>query len=644
MRSSFVDPTHSRRTASGRGVSRAGAIIAGIAVVIASFVIMGIALAAVGRTDDQSGDLRRNILENAFYLTKVHAQMLAIADYTPSGTDEEVRRDLNRLRFPLSAHMGMYFRPELQEAMLEEISLPAGDLRKLRASSSQMWSLYLELRSTLERAALSSDRGEQASLMRDARRVIDAWFPVARRYNDALFVVQASVLALLERRVAISSRVATGMGALALVATLLLVAFLTRWMVRERRYRHELEAARKEAERANHAKSVFLATLSHELRTPLHGMFGLMELLDREGLGESERRHLRLLRTTAGGLLHQVEGLLDLSAVESGEVKPRLAPVRLRESLAGAVESVRGAAATAGLRFSVAWPEDDRPRMLDSVRVGQIVTNLASNAVKYTPEGYVDISLALVEETLTIVVCDSGIGIGEADRERIFDMFVQADEGYTRSHGGTGAGLAIVRRLVDALGGEIELESRPGSGSVFTVAIPAPLSDEFGPPAAADAATGPANLEIDRDEGDGDGSEADEVPAGRRGTRVLVAEDEAINRLYLRMVLERNGFTVTEVGTGPAALDALNAGGFEVGLLDISMPGMSGLDVVRHIRAADAAAHRSSIPLVALTAHAQAEDRRACLDAGFDDYLTKPFDEQTLVGRIGALLAGAPAR
>ncbi len=642
MRSSFVDPTDSVRTASGRGVSRAGAIIAGIAVVIASFVIMGIALAAIGRTDDQSGDLRRNILENAFYLTKVQAQMLAIADYTPSGTPEEVRRKLNRLRFPLSAHMGMYFRPELQQAMLEEVSLPAGDLRKLRASSSQMWSLYLELRSTLERAALSPDQGEQASLMRDARRVIDAWFPVARRYNDALFVVQATVLARLERRVAISSRVAIGMGALALVATLLLVAFLTRWMVRERRYRHELEAARKEAERANHAKSVFLATLSHELRTPLHGMFGLMELLDREGLGESQRRHLRLLRTTTGGLLHQVEGLLDLSAVEAGEVKPRLAPVRLRESLAGAVESVRGAAATAGLRFSVAWPEDDRPRMLDSVRVGQIVTNLASNAVKYTPEGFVDISLALVEETLTIVVCDSGIGIGEADRERIFEMFVQADEGYTRSHGGTGAGLAIVRRLVDALGGEIGLESHPGSGSVFTVTIPAPLSDDSGPPAATDAAIGPANLEIERD--DGDGSGADETPAGHRGVRVLVAEDEAINRLYLRMVLERNGFTVTEVGTGPAALDALNAGGFEVGLLDISMPGMSGLDVVRHIRAADAAAHRSSIPLVALTAHAQAEDRRACLDAGFDDYLTKPFDEQTLVARIGALLAGAPAR
>ncbi|MFW6291356.1 MAG: hypothetical protein ACOC7V_03435 [Spirochaetota bacterium] len=148
MKSSSVDPTRSGRAFSGRGVSRAAAIIAGIAVLTASFVVMGISLAAVGRTDDQSGDLRRNILENAFYVTKIHVQLEAISEYEPTGSPDDVRREINRLRFPLSAHMGMYSRPEVQQAMLDEVLMRVVSVRKLRASATEMWNHYVDLRAT----------------------------------------------------------------------------------------------------------------------------------------------------------------------------------------------------------------------------------------------------------------------------------------------------------------------------------------------------------------------------------------------------------------------------------------------------------------------------------------------------------------
>lgn len=635
MRSSFAD-----RGRFSLGRAWPAILIAG-GVLIASFIVMLASLAVVGLTDDHSADLRREVLEHAFYLTKIQVQLDFIADYRPDGTPDKVRQEINRLRFPLSAHMGMYFRPEIQEAMLAQATVPSTDLQKLRDNASKMWDVYLELRRILEQASQSPDPGEQASLMREARQKIDAWYPPARHYNDALFVLQASVLARLEQRVATSSRVAASTGGLAIVATALVVILLVRWMIRERRHRRELEAARKDADRANRAKAVFLTTLSHELRTPLHGMFGLMELVERDGLSDHQREHLRLLRSTTNGLLHHFEGLLDLSAVEAGEVRPRRSPVRLRESLAGVVEAARHAARAKGLRFTVTWPDDDRPRLLDPVRVGQVVTNLASNAVEYTSDGFVDLAFGLAEERLTIVVRDSGIGIAEADRERVFEMFVQADEGHTRSHGGTGAGLAIVRRLVDALGGGVELDSKVGGGSTFTVTLPAPLSTaEEAEEQAGPTDSGRAQRSSGAPGSDGAAKAAD-LAVGRT-VRVLVAEDEAINRLYLRMVLEGNEFLVTEVGTGPEALEALRDGTQDIGLLDISMPGMSGLDVARGLREEQGAGEGRRVPLIALTAHAQAEDREACLAAGFDDYLTKPFDEQTLLARMESLLSLVP--
>ncbi|MCK6482006.1 MAG: ATP-binding protein [Planctomycetes bacterium] len=370
-----------------------------------------------------------------------------------------------------------------------------------------------------------------------------------------------------------------------------------------------LQESRREAEEANAAKSRFLANVSHELRTPIQGILGAAELLQTARLPAEARDHLDIVRRSSEHLLDLVNDLLDLSRIEAGRLRILREPV----DPAAVVEEV--GALVAGLPRSpgVALSTRARPGVparvwSDGGRLRQVLANLAGNAVKFTEKGRVDIEVqALPGEggrtPLRFSVSDTGIGIPPEEIGRLFRPFAQVENSTARRYGGTGLGLAISREIVEALGGRLEVDSAPGRGSVFhfTLAL-----EEAPAPAPRTAA--PA------------GAEGAALPA----RRVLVVDDEGVNRVVLPAMLRRLGWEARAAASGEEALAILEGGGFDAVLLDVQMPGLDGHGTVRRLREREAAAGAPRLPVLAVTASAMDEDRRRALESGMDGYLAKP--------------------
>jgi|GEM_PF-2827088 len=376
----------------------------------------------------------------------------------------------------------------------------------------------------------------------------------------------------------------------------------------------ELLKANKIAEQSIRARDLFLANMSHEMRTPISGIIGMTHLLSLTHPTPEQHKYLNAVKFSADTLLVLISDVLDFAKIESGKIEFERFPFRIRDVLRGLVDTLSFQAKEKGLSL-VSALDDSLPETLigDPVRLHQILLNLVGNAIKFTDSGEVSVHAGRAERTLDrecvrFVVSDTGIGISTENQAHIFDRFTQVNGGSGRTLGGAGLGLSIVRELVEGLGGRIEVESKQGAGSAFTVVLPfEEISDAF----------------TSRNQ---DGA-AQSLDISLRGSKILVVEDNEINRFVIRCLLEKWGACIEVAGNGHRALEFLREQSFDLVLMDIQMPEMDGYDTARAIRRD---LGLLDLPVLALTASTLTEDRDRITDAGMNDLIFKPFDPNDL--------------
>ncbi|MEY5008997.1 MAG: hypothetical protein RLZZ253_136 [Verrucomicrobiota bacterium] len=387
--------------------------------------------------------------------------------------------------------------------------------------------------------------------------------------------------------------------------------------------------ARQLAESASQAKSDFLANMSHEIRTPMNGVLGMLQLLLDLNPSPQQAEYLRSAERAASSLLAILGDILDISRIEAGRLQLEQVPFDLSQTVRDVVGLFEASARTRGIDLQLDSAE--LPRVLgDPSRLRQVLLNLVSNALKFTPRGHVRVSVSQIRDGFEFRIQDTGIGISPENLENLFSPFGQANLSTYRRFGGSGLGLSIARRLVSMMGGEIHVESREGAGSSFFFQIPlAPAPDIPLPNPAGRGTHAPAGPRPSAD-----------LPHFKG--RVLVAEDNVVSQQVARGQLERLGFSVALAANGQEALDKLRSERFVAVLMDCQMPLMDGFAATTRWREFEKQNGLARTPILALTANALSEDERACRAAGMDDFLTKPLRRELLALKLSLFLASAP--
>jgi PAS domain S-box-containing protein len=395
----------------------------------------------------------------------------------------------------------------------------------------------------------------------------------------------------------------------------------------QRRYEDALMEAKLAAEDASRVKSDFLANMSHEVRTPLNGIMGMLQLMEGTPLDGEQRELVEAATQSSRRLTRLLCDILDHSMIESGRMTVEPEPSSLRDVFSQVRDLFRGSAVSRKVSLSFAVDDDVPPLLLfDPNRMHQVLGNVVGNAVKYTAAGQVTARAALGPACsgadadvvrVLITVEDTGIGIPPEKMDIIFEPFAQASAGYTRKYEGAGLGLSICKQLVDNMGGTIVAENRAGGGARFTLELPLRVPREAA--GAAESSPEPADS-----------------PTG--SGRILVAEDDEVNRFAIRKILERAGYEVCTVENGKAALEALGEDAFDLILMDVQMPLMDGISATKALRKGEAGASASTLPILALTAYAMRGDEETMLEAGMDAYLPKPVERDALLRSIEQLL------
>ncbi|MEG3641515.1 ATP-binding protein [Magnetococcus sp. PR-3] len=395
-------------------------------------------------------------------------------------------------------------------------------------------------------------------------------------------------------------------------------------VTQRKRTERALLQAKQSAERANRAKSEFLATLSHEIRTPLNGIIGLLSALQESKLDLKQKEQVTLISRSSNLLLDLLNDILDFSKIEAGQLVLEQVPFQPLEMMADVCACLSENAAQKGVVLSHQTQGWIPPALLgDAVRIRQILLNLTNNAVKFTHQGEVAVHLWGLDDepeilpawvSLRFEVVDTGVGIAAADLERVFDPFCQADSAVNRHHSGTGLGLSICKRLVEVMGGEMWAESQEGQGSTFRFTLSLP----------------PVELKPEQLEGAID-------PDDVFPMRVLLVEDDPVNQMVAVELLESAGHKVDVAENGATGLVKAQEASYDLILMDIRMPGMDGITATRMLREFETAEGKGRVPILGLTADTLKDTLLACREAGMDDVLTKPVRVHVLAQRVASL-------